>query len=73
MAGELVDLKIRAHMAKHKVGYVQAYNEVLADGGPEVEAYERGEPGLRERVRTLRSSSRNSPARFWLREGDLPA
>jgi hypothetical protein len=50
-AGELVDLKIRAYMARHRCGYVEAYQAVLAEGGPEVEAYARREPGLAERVR----------------------
>jgi hypothetical protein len=42
------------HMARHRCGYLEAYNAVLADGGPEVEAYgRRDEPGVSEVVREL--------------------
>jgi hypothetical protein len=47
-------LKIRAHMAKHRCGYVEAFNEVMAQIDDEdLLAYARREPGLRAGWRLL--------------------
>jgi hypothetical protein len=45
MAGELIDIRIRAHMAKHGCGYAQAFREVTRDeaGDVELDAYKSGD------------------------------
>jgi hypothetical protein len=55
MAGEIVDLKIRAHAAKHGVSYAQAYDAVVHDEYCDdvVKDYKEGAPGQMERVREL--------------------
>jgi hypothetical protein len=55
VAGETVDLMIRHYMARHRCGYIEAYNAVVHDDEPDeaVAAYKRNEPGLRERVKQL--------------------
>jgi hypothetical protein len=54
MAGEAVDLKIRAYMAKHRCGYIEAYNAVVHADEPDeaVRAYKQGAPGISEHYRS---------------------
>jgi hypothetical protein len=55
MAGELVDLKIKAYAAKHNMSYTQAFAAVMTDVDcdEDVLAYARREPGHAERMRDL--------------------
>jgi hypothetical protein len=64
--GQVIDERIRAYMAKHGCGYVQAFREVTRDeAGDELNAYKSGDARYLEadQIRSLEAQVQNLAGR----------